>query len=77
MLEQAAQPEADTYRRAEEEAGLSQEDHKTLGEQIQTELRTKYPRLHRPNAQALEDRIRLGMIKELPRQLLAGYQSPS
>ena len=77
-FEQEAQREAETYRVAEERlAALSQEERTTLYEQIKTELRTKYPRLQWPDRQAHEDRIRLGMIRELQRQLLTRYQSPS
>lgn len=78
MLEQEAQREAETYRVAEERlAALSPEERTTLYKQIKKELRTKYPRLQWPDRQAHEDRIRLGMIRELQRQLLTGYQSPS
>jgi hypothetical protein len=77
-LEQEAQREAEAYRGAEERlAALSEEEHTTLYEQIKTELRTKYPRLQWPNRQALEDRIRLGMVRELQRQLTAGSQARS
>jgi hypothetical protein len=78
MLEHPAQQEADMYRRAEEGlAALSQEGHKILFEQVQRELRTKHPRVHWPNPQGLEDRIHLGMIRELQTDLLAGYQATS
>jgi len=77
-FEQEAQREAETYRVAEEQlAALSQEERTTLYEQIKKELRTKCPRLQWPDRQAHEDRIRLGMIRELQRQLLTGYQAPS
>lgn len=73
-FEHEAQREAETYRMAEERlAALSQEEHKTLYEQIKTELRTKHPQLRWPDRQALEDRIRLGMIRELQKQLLVEH----
>jgi len=44
--------------------------------QLRTDVCAKSRRFKRPNPQALEDRIRLGMISELQRDLLAGYQAP-
>ena len=65
-LEQEARREAETHRLAEEAlAQLTAQERNDLYEQVKTELHLKYPRVQWPNRQALEDRIRLGMIRHL------------
>ncbi len=68
-LEEETRREAESYRKAEETLLLlSEEDRRTLYDRVKEELKTKFPRINWPNRQVLEDRIRIGMIRELQKQ---------
>ncbi|MGH9376843.1 MAG: hypothetical protein ACRD1J_11885 [Terriglobia bacterium] len=69
QLEDETRREAESYRKAEETLlVLSEEARRTLYDRVKEELKAKFPQVNWPNRQALEDRIRIGMIRELQKQ---------
>lgn len=69
QMEDEARHEAESYRRAEETLSLlAEEERRVLYDRVKAELKTRFPHVNWPNRQALEDRIRIGMIRELQKQ---------
>lgn len=69
QFEEQNRREAEAYCKAEEAlATLSQSEHTDLYEHVKSDLKRNYPHINWPNREALEDRIRIGMIRELQKR---------